>query len=104
MSQRFLILAVFVFFVAELFPASSQIAPAPTAEFEVASIKPNRSGNGVSGGCHGVDSKPDPESADAAIRNGVETAVRACVTVGLARTNSASATGNNQIHFPNRCE
>jgi uncharacterized protein (TIGR03435 family) len=29
-------------------------------EFEVASVKPDHSENGVSGGCHGTDSKPSP--------------------------------------------
>jgi uncharacterized protein (TIGR03435 family) len=32
----------------------------PKDEFEVTSVKPNTSANGVSGGCHGTNSKPAP--------------------------------------------
>jgi uncharacterized protein (TIGR03435 family) len=35
-------------------------------EFEVASVKVNKSGNGVRGGCHGIDSKYTPGQAAAA--------------------------------------
>ncbi|HXE31441.1 MAG TPA: TIGR03435 family protein [Terriglobales bacterium] len=34
--------------------------PAPPRNFEVATLKPNVGGGGVMGGCHGVDSNPDP--------------------------------------------
>src|SRR5215469_8796171 len=33
-------------------------------KFEVASVKPDKSGDGVRGGCHGIDSKYTPSQSD----------------------------------------
>src|SRR5262245_49643329 len=65
--NRVVILATLACLMAGLLPALSQNVPPPAASFEVASIKPNRSGNGVSGGCHGTDSKPDLDGTSPAI-------------------------------------
>lgn len=41
------------------FPATAQVSTVKDAhlQFEVASVKLDRSGNGVRGGCHGIDSR-----------------------------------------------
>lgn len=49
--------------------AQSRVVAVPT-EFDAASVKPNREGNGVRGGCHGGDLKLTPNDAMALIPQG----------------------------------
>ena len=45
---------------------ASLLAAQPAAEFEVATVKLNKAGGGVNGGCHGIDSKYTPGQVSSA--------------------------------------
>ncbi len=61
-------------------------SPTQVKEFEVASIKPTRVAGGVRGGCHGIDSKRDPDDPNARIPLGrcVVVAGRLSHMIGMA--------------------
>ncbi len=56
------------------------------SEFEVSLVKPNKLGNGVRGGCHGVDSRYSPNELSAAPPLGrcVITGARLSHLIGIA--------------------
>ncbi len=67
-----------------LFGACLIAAGQSAAEFEVASVKPNKNGGSVRGGCHGIDSKYGPDLAEIPLGRCVITAGRLSHMIGIA--------------------